>query len=318
MKQFLKKTFKIGLFIYLTLLGIQFVVDCGLKQSKNSLYETWNKIYNEEIDSDIVFFGSSRTLKHYNPSVFDKKMNVKSYNLGNNATAIDIQKIRNNIYFEKYKSTKIIVQNVDISSLFKTKEIVNKEQYFPYYTLQNFKALNNLDSSVCIEYLVPMYKYRGYLKMIDVSLKGYFSKQENNNNYKGFSVNNSSWDNKFDKLKKSLKGKKIDFSHINFEERFKIFDKMLINLNKHSEVVFLIWAPEYYERQELEGDVLIEVKNHYIEAAKNNPKIFFLDFTKDSLCLDKKYFYNSYHLNGKGASIFSSKVADSINKYYIN
>ncbi len=318
MKQFLKKIFKIGLFTYLILLGIQFVIDYGLKQSNDSLYETWNKINNKEIDSDIVFFGSSRTLKHYEPSIFESKLNLKTYNLGNDATAIDVQEIRNKLYFEKYRSTKIIIQNVDISSLFKTTEIVNKEQYFPFYTLQNYNVLNSLDSNVYLEYLVPMYKYRGFLKTIDVSLKGYFFKEEKNNNYKGFSVNNSSWSNKFDKLKKTLKGENIDFSHVNFKERFKVFDTMLDDLNLHSDVVFLIWAPEYYERQELEGSVLLEVKKHYVQAAKKNPKIFFLDFTKDSLCLDKKYFYNSYHLNGTGASIFSSKVADSINKYYFN
>ena len=280
MNKFLINFFKIGLLIYLILWGIQFVIDNGLKQSKDSLYDTWNKIYNKEIDSDIVFFGSSRTLKHYDPSIFDRKMNLKSFNLGNDATAIDIQKIRNNIYFEKYNNTKIIVQNVDISSLFKTTEIVNKQQYFPYYTIQNYNVLNKLDSDVYLEYLVPMYKYRGYLKMINVSLEGYFFNKKSNNNYKGFSVNNSSWDNKFDKLKKSLSGKKIDFSHVNFKERFNVFDKMLINLNRHSDVVFLVWAPEYYERQELEGNVLLEVKNHYIQAAKNNSKTYFFRFYK--------------------------------------
>jgi len=83
-------------------------------------------------------------------------------------------------------------------------------------------------------------------------------------------------------------------------------------------VVFLIWATEYYERKVLVRDVLFKVKNPYIQAAKKKSKTFFINFTKDSLCLYNKYFYNSYHLNGTGASIFSSKVADSINKYYFN
>jgi hypothetical protein len=37
-----------------------------------------------------------------------------------------------------------------------------------------------------------------------------------------------------------------------------------------------------------------------------------LDYTKDTLCLNKTYFYNYSHLNRTGAKLFSVKLARDI------
>ena len=37
--------------------------------------------------------------------------------------------------------------------------------------------------------------------------------------------------------------------------------------------------------------------------------IEFYDYSNDSLCFDKKYFYNASHLNNTGAEIFSKTLA---------
>ena len=42
--------------------------------------------------------------------------------------------------------------------------------------------------------------------------------------------------------------------------------------------------------------------------------VTFLDFTKDSITLDKTYFYNDFHLNKKGVAIYNAKVVDSIKR----
>lgn len=41
-------------------------------------------------------------------------------------------------------------------------------------------------------------------------------------------------------------------------------------------------------------------------------KLPFLNYAKDSLQLDKKYFYNAMHLNKKGSLILSQKIANDI------
>ncbi|PHS08992.1 MAG: hypothetical protein COA88_05670 [Kordia sp.] len=317
MKQFLIKMFHLGLLIYLILWCLQLVIDAGLKLNQNNPFYEWNMIDKGAINAEVVFFGSSRTYKHYNPEIIDKKLHLNSYNLGNDGTAIDIQRIRNKAYFANNKTPQVIVQNVDITSLFPTEKLYKKNQYFPRYTIRNFEILNAVDDAIFIEYIIPMYKYRGYLNVFELTLQGYLSTKTENKNHKGFSVNNSSWDGKFEQQKQQLNGEKLNFSHVNFKERLLVFDEMLANLNAHSNTVLLVWAPEYYERQELEAAVLSNIKNKYSEAADKYKNTYFIDFTKDSLSYHKKYFYNSYHLNGTGAAIFSEKIADTIAKYHV-
>lgn len=39
---------------------------------------------------------------------------------------------------------------------------------------------------------------------------------------------------------------------------------------------------------------------------------YFLDYSRDSIALDRKYFYKSHHLNVKGATIFTNKLSKEI------
>jgi len=48
--------------------------------------------------------------------------------------------------------------------------------------------------------------------------------------------------------------------------------------------------------------------------ALTSNNVFFLDYTKDSICANEEYFTNYSHLNGKGAVIFSQTVSHDINK----
>jgi lysophospholipase L1-like esterase len=41
-------------------------------------------------------------------------------------------------------------------------------------------------------------------------------------------------------------------------------------------------------------------------------QIPFFDYSNDSLCLNKELFYNTTHLNKKGADLFSKKLASDL------
>ena len=70
-----------------------------------------------------------------------------------------------------------------------------------------------------------------------------------------------------------------------------------------------------YTPVEIEGEQKIkseiDIINLYTQYAKKH-KLFFLNYAKDSLKFDKKYFYNAMHLNTKGSFILSHKIADDL------
>ncbi|BAO74397.1 hypothetical protein [Winogradskyella sp. PG-2] len=315
MKVFIIKLIKISVVFYSILWVMQFVIDTGLKRSTDDVLDSWNKIYKGEINAELLFLGTSRTLKHYDTVIFEKTLKMSSYNLGTNGTHFDSQFLTQVPYFEYNERPKIIVQNVDITALFSTDELYLKEQYFPYYNFENYKLLSSFDENITMEYVLPMYKYRGYLEAISSSLKSYFVSEDTSENIKGYIPKDENWNNTFEQRLKDLNGKKFRYSHVNFEERFEIFNLLVKDLMANSDKVFLVWAPEYIGRQILEEEKLMDVKKQYIRAADKDPNLFFLDFTNDTICNSTTFFYDSYHLNKAGAKLFSHQVSDSIQKH---
>ncbi|MBF8150989.1 hypothetical protein ITJ86_13845 [Winogradskyella sp. F6397] len=315
MKKFIIKLIKISFALYGVLWILQFIIDTGLRKSTDDVFVSWNKIYKGEINAEILFLGTSRTLKHYDPRVFEKELKMVSYNLGTYGTHFDTQFLIQNPYFKYNNKPKIIIQNVDITALFKTEELTNKQQYFPYYKLENYKLLSSFDKNITIEYLLPMYKYRGYSDVILNSLHSYFGISKDLQNIKGYIPKDEMWNDTFKQRLKYLKGEKFKYSHINFDSRFKVFNNLLNDLEVNSDKIFLIWAPEYIGRQKLEEEKIMYVKERYNQLAKNDKTLFFLDFTNDPMCLDTTYFYDSYHLNKIGSEKFSRQVSDSIVKH---
>jgi hypothetical protein len=319
MKNFLSKLFIISISMFLLLWCLQSLIDNGLRINKKNLYQDWYKIYNTDINADIVFLGSSRTVKHYDPKIFEDNFNSVSYNLGTYGTRFDMQKLKYNIYLDINKPPKIIIQNVDIKSLQQTNNLYSKEQYLPYYTLQNYKYLKLGDESLTMEYIVPMYKYRSFYRLFEDVYEGYAGmEQAGQQNYKGYYPSDISWNYEFEQKTKENQNNQFDYSDLNINKRMNIFSELLSDLKKTDTYIFLVWAPEIHERLVLEGKTLTKVRSEYDRIAKANERVYFIDFTKDSICYNKKYFYNWFHLNKDGAELFSQRVADSVNKYLID
>jgi len=78
--------------------------------------------------------------------------------------------------------------------------------------------------------------------------------------------------------------------------------------------VVFVFTPHYYQFSRI-----VAGKDKYIQFLKdiaNRYGTAFLDFTNDSICYHKDYYYNGTHLNKWGATAFSLKLADSLKTMY--
>ena len=74
--------------------------------------------------------------------------------------------------------------------------------------------------------------------------------------------------------------------------------------------LILVYTPEYIEGQQFvtnRSEIMTLLKG--IAQENNLP---FLDYSDHYLSMDKKYFYNSMHLNATGAEIFTRILAHDI------
>ena len=74
--------------------------------------------------------------------------------------------------------------------------------------------------------------------------------------------------------------------------------------------VILVYSPEQIEGQNFVTN-RSEIINTFNDLAKDF-NIFFLDYSNDAMCKDKNLFYNSMHLNAKGAELFSKKLVTDL------
>lgn len=93
-----------------------------------------------------------------------------------------------------------------------------------------------------------------------------------------------------------------------------LFEVFLKEAKKAGIRLVFVYTPEYIEGQKFVSN-REEIFSYY-NAFSKKYSIPFYDYSSDSLCYNKKYFYNSQHLNATGAAIFTKKLVRDIHSLY--
>jgi hypothetical protein len=285
------------------------LIDTGLKKDDSGEYKEWNDVFFSRINADILIQGSSRAYRHISPAIIDSTFKVNSYNLGLSGYDFILQYHRFLFYLKYNKTPKYIIQNIDPNTLVKEDSLIDYFQYLPYLNdsiirqgVSSFEGLNWRD------FYIPLYKYHG---IYPVAFKGLINNfrtpPKNNGKYKGFQSQNLKWDSAFTKFKLSHAN---GYRRIVNKETIRLLGIFLDYCKKRDIKVIFVYTPEYYESQKLllNRDSIMNIFIKY----SNIYHIPFLDYSKDSICLDTANFYNSQHLNTEGVRKFNIKLTTAL------
>jgi hypothetical protein len=226
---------------------------------------------------------------------------------------LSIERIRWNTYLAQNKPPKIVVQNIDLYAL-TDKPIAEKNQYLPYYhNAVLFQELQKIDSTVLYEKYIPMSKYRGYLVKLYEELSSSKSKKTLIIKKKGYQKHHSTWNSDFAKMKKEMAGKKKTYSVSQLNNQLIALKTIIADCKRIQAKLILVWTPQYFELNAFQEPTLKEMKKRMKQIALENKNVIFWDFTNSPLNYDKKYFYNSFHMNDVGVALFCKQFSDSIN-----
>lgn len=312
MKRFLFRFFVLLIVFYGVLFLMETYVDHQLQKTNNLVYRDWNLLFKGQINASIIFLGNSRTEAHFDPIFIEKLSGIPGYNLGLAGASLSIEQLRWKSYLAHNKAPKIVVQNIDLYSLSK-KEIPDKSQFLPYYNQPEiFQNLKKIDNSIWLEKFVPMSKYRGYESLV---FKTFFGASEHSKQKrKGYKVHREFWNQDFAKMKANLHGKKIKYYPNEINQQFKELESIAKDCQQIKAKLILVWAPQYFELTQLQQPTFLLVKKRIRAFAERNKEtVTFLDFTESSMNNQKKYFYNSFHMNQTGAEEFCRQFCDSLN-----
>ena len=313
MKQFLINITIFFLSLLIVLYTLSFFVDSGLKNLKSIQYHDWNLLFDGKINADIIILGSSRAIFHYDPKIIETKTNMSCYNLGIDGARIQIQKTRWKSYLKYNKKPQIIIQNIDLPTLEQRTDIYNKEQFSPYIQYKSiYKPLKQIDSSLWKDKYFPCYKYHGYPQTFIKGLISFLGIKinEDYNSYKGFRYQHKKWTDDFEKFKSNLPNESYTIDTIKLKKGIEDSKELIKYCEQNEITLIFVHAPMYIELQNI-----MPQKNIYmtkINSSLNQSNSLFWDFSKDSLSYSTDFFYNSMHLNAKGAEIFTTNFTDSL------
>jgi hypothetical protein len=311
-KAFLKKTIVLVCLIAISFYALSYIVDAGLRKSRNNYYASWNDLYDSKINADLLVLGSSRAAFHVSPSIIDSVLKVNSYNLGLSAWHFDMQYARFKIYLKYNHKPKYIIHNVDVYGFCKRADVVDAQQFLPYLndsillaTTKGHKGAFDL-----YQQKIPLWKYKNQQSLVWEGMCNYFNVlalHDTTTMVKGYRGYEYAWNQDFERFKKRYpKGVRYTFS----KEIEQQFEEYLSFCKREGIQVVLFSAPEYYEVQPYYKN-----KQTMIALCRAMTKKYgcvFLDYSKDSICYHKKYFYNSQHLNTAGSKVFSKQLAKEL------
>ena len=283
-----------------------------LQQSKTYAageYTTWNDIYESNINSEILIYGSSRAVVQIDPIIIQNELGKTCYNLGIDGNNIWLEYFRHQQLLQHNAKPNLIIHSLDIFMLSDSIEIFNSEQFLPYMLFNtDIKVLyKNNNTYSYFDFHAPLFRYCGNQTAILHAFRLFFeSQQEFLGRKRGYEAQNLSWNKDLQKAKLKMQSfeAQVDSSSL------LLFEKYLQECKAQSIEIIFIYTPEYIEGQHF-------VKNRkaildlYFDLSKKHGIPFF-DYSNDSLSHNRSYFYNSGHLNEKGSKLFSRRLASDL------
>jgi hypothetical protein len=289
-----------------------FILSNTLKKSKtiaSGEYSTWNDLYDGKINGDVIVYGSSRAVSHFDPFILEDSLHSNCYNLGVDGHNFWMQYFRHTEMLKYNPKPKVIILSLDAATLTEKGNVFNADQFLPYMffdeAIADYTASYNYFST--FDFHVPLVRYFGNHRAIFHSLKLLFISQPDTlERKKGYRGQRLDWNSDLLEARKILTSYKVDID----EDAVNLFKQFVTECRESGIRLVFVFSPHYIEGQQfIQNYDSIMTMYDDLSTKYNIP---FLNYSTDSISSSKKYFYNSSHLNKKGSELFSRKLGHDL------
>lgn len=287
--------------------GLDLIITHNLKRSDARMFSTYNAIYSDTLQCDVVVMGSSRGQVQYDVRILDSIAGIDCYNLSVDGRCIDAEIVIYNAYRHHAPKPRVIIQNIDWGTL-QMSNGYEREQYFPYLAKDDlYRQTQANEGFNWADRWLPLVRYAGYRNIILEGL-GMPAKLQRPNIYKGYIAVDASWDGsaflQIDTLGFVCNPEAVD-----------IFGRYLAQCQEEGIRVVMVYAPFYIGATRKMGSAVDSMFALY-QSFADRYGCDILNYTYDSISFDTLNFYNASHLNRRGAELFSTKLAKDLKKLF--
>lgn len=312
MKRFLKNSFYFALPILLISFGLDVYISTNLKKINEVAYgeySTWNDLFEGKINSDLLVYGSSRAWCHISPKIIEDNLKLSTYNLGINGHNFWLENFRHSLVLKNNKKPKIILFSLDMFTLQKKKELYNSEQFLPYmlWNKDIKNATESYEGFNFYDYNFPLVRYYSKLLVLQKTMSFSMGFLQNSEvRVKGYKGKDKSWNSDLDKAKAKRKKYEVPIDKVSQL----LFEQFLVDCKNQNIKLIFVYTPEYIDGQKFvkNRQMVMNLYTHYSKKYQ----IPFYDYSNDTICFQKKYFYNASHLNKTGAELFTHQLVDTL------
>jgi hypothetical protein len=290
------------------------LITTGLKRITTSSYGAWNQSMQGKVNAAVIITGSSRAVYHYDPRAIEAATGRTAFNLGRNGSQTDVQLAILKAYLEHNQKPTLVVHNLDAFSFVTSQDVIDPALYVPYLRDPAlYPVLRQINPDFVKGRYVPLYGYvvqdMNFTWVLGLRhLLGWSPSQDY---FLGFSPQDRQWTSEFENFKSANPG------GVNFavEPRGVQVLEQLIRLCKENGIqLVFVYSPEYTQMQSLEKN-RNEIFGEFQQLATRYD-VPLWDYSDWKYAGETAYFYNSQHLNQRGAGIFSADLANRLGEYF--
>lgn len=251
------------------------------------------------MNQDILIFGSSRAIHHYNPKIIEDSVQMSCYNCGRDGNGIIFSYGMYRLFKDRYTPKVIIYDVIDGFDLINED---NNEKYLEwlryYYNKPGIDSIFiNVDKNEKYKMISLMRQYN--YKFIQVASDYISPKQQDIKGYRPLEGTI-----KYEPIKNNDSNKSIQYDNLKLE-----YFKLLIKdcKEKGTKLIFMV-SPKYKGEKKRSYEKIIQL-------AESEKIPFFYHYDDNEISSNKKYFEDSMHMNKYGAEKYTKKIISEIKPY---
>lgn len=260
---------------------------------------------------DVLVFGSSRAIRHYDSDILAEKLNKTVYNVGMDGQMIPYYRALQEVIFKRY-TPQVIILDINPWELNKGEGKYHKLSALLPYVEQHQELLPYINYANELEYLKLNSKVYPFNSSLFIGIYNVILKNKLPDYANGYLPLDRTMKEKEYKYSKE----KSAFSAQQEEKQKDIYDDKSIELlhqflkdTKEKNVKTLVVISPTIFSNSFNSTKLQKIK----EIVSAYPHVEFYDYSQDDTFIDNyKLFADIYHLNKEGAELFTAKLANSI------
>ena len=245
--------------------------------------------------SDILIFGSSRAMHHYDPDIISDSLQMTCYNIGYDGQSILYHNAVLDVVMERY-NPKIIILDILSEELYESTQSYDLLSVLNPY-VSDYPVLWNTLSLISpyekVKHLSSIYPYNSTLLR---TIAGNIERGGKDITLNGFTPQEGIW--KFPLKQRTFQVDK-DFD----PNKLKAFELFCRKCIENEIDLYIIVSPIFVDVQEQSSST------HYIIEKCNAQAIPFISFVNDGNYRSNELFLDESHLNTAGSAVFSKEMS---------